>query len=337
MLGEPLLEVEQLETRFRSRRGAVQAVNGVSFTIAKGERLAIVGESGSGKSTMALSLLKLLPQSAQIVNGSVRLNGRDLMTLSDNDLRDVRGSAVGMVFQDPMSSLNPVIRVRDQMLPPIQKHMHLDRAAARTRAIELLTQVGIPDAESRLDAYPHELSGGMRQRVLIAMAMSCGPELIIADEPTTALDVTIQAQIVSLLKHLTEDTGISVMFVTHDFGLVARFAHTIAVMYAGRIVEYGPLESVFHRPQHPYTQALLRSIPAITGPKPDRLVQIEGAPPDLSALGSGCSFADRCSVVKARCLEQRPLLLERSPGHTAACWVGPQFTPLKETTRVAAA
>jgi peptide/nickel transport system ATP-binding protein len=233
----------------------------------------------------------------------------------------VRGKDVGVVFQDPMTSLNPVIRVRDQMVPPIQRHLGLNRDAATARAVELLGQVGIPDPARRISAYPHELSGGMRQRVLIAMALSGGPDLVIADEPTTALDVTIQAQIVALLKNLAENSGTSVLFVTHDFGLVARFAHTIAVMYAGRIVEYGPAERVFHRPEHPYTRALLESIPAITGEKPDRLTQIEGTPPDLARLGSGCSFAPRCSRTAQICREHRPDLTLREAQHTAACWV----------------
>jgi len=228
-----------------------------------------------------------------------------------------------MVFQDPMTSLNPVIRIRDQMVPPMRRHLGLDTEAALRRAVDLLQQVGIPDPAARVNAYPHELSGGMRQRVLIAMALSCGPDLIIADEPTTALDVTIQAQIVALLKQLSEDTGTAVLFVTHDFGLVARFAHTIAVMYAGRIVEHGPAREVFSHRHHPYTRALLRSIPTIAGVKPERLAQIEGAPPDMAHLSPGCAFLPRCPVALVKCAVERPDLLERAPGHSAACWAEP--------------
>jgi peptide/nickel transport system ATP-binding protein len=317
----PLLSVSGLQTEFSTRRGVVHAVNGVSFEMARGERLAVVGESGSGKSTLALALLQLLPPAGRIGAGSVELNGQDLLALSERELRDLRGKAVSMVFQDPMTSLNPVIRIRDQMVPPIRAHLGLDASAALSRAIDLLRQVGIPAPEARINAYPHELSGGMRQRVLIAMALSCGPDLIIADEPTTALDVTIQAQIVALLKRLSEETGTAILFVTHDFGLVARFAHTIAVMYAGRLVEYGPARQVFARQYHPYTGALLRSIPSITGPKPERLTQIDGAPPDLRLLGDGCPFMQRCPLAFDRCAEERPQLVERETGHAAACWI----------------
>ncbi len=333
---DPVLSVQGLTTSFASRRGEVEAVSEVSFSIARGERLAIVGESGSGKSTLALSLLKLLPRAGRISAGRVLLNGHDVIAMKEDELRHIRGKDVGVVFQDPMTSLNPVIRVRDQLVPPIRRHLGLSSGAATERAIDLLAQVGIPDPATRITAYPHELSGGMRQRVLIAMALSCGPDLVIADEPTTALDVTIQAQVVALLKNLAEHSGTSVLFVTHDFGLVARFAHTIAVMYAGRIVEYGPSERVFRRPEHPYTRALLESIPAITGAKPDQLTQIEGTPPDLARLGSGCSFAPRCTRTTDRCLNQRPDLTLREAEHVAACWVT-AASPSKERAVVAVA
>ncbi len=318
--GSTVLDVRGLKTRFRTGRGVVAAVNGVSFQIARGERLAVVGESGSGKSATALSLVQLLGPGGRVTAGSVSLNGRDLLRMSDGEWLAVRGKEVAMVFQDPATSLNPVLRVGDQLVPPMLRHLAIDTATARGRAIDLLRQVGIPDPDARIDAYPHELSGGMRQRVLIAMAVSCGPDLIIADEPTTALDVTIQAQIVALLKNLSEQTGTAVLFITHDFGLVARFAHTVAVMYAGRFVEFGPARQLFSDPRHPYTQALLRSIPTIAGPKPDRLTQIEGAPPDMAALGPGCPFAPRCPLAFDRCLVERPELVETSPGHSAACW-----------------
>ena len=316
----PLLRVSDLVTEFHARHGVVHAVNGVSFDMEPGERLAIVGESGSGKSAMAQSLLRLLPAAGKIVGGRVELDGQDLLTMNSKGLAEVRGGRVAMVFQDPMMSLNPVMTIKDQMIPPMRQHLGLSTQQAVDRAIELLGQVGIPDPASRLRAHPHELSGGMRQRVLIAMALSCKPELIIADEPTTALDVTIQAQIVALLKHLSEQTGTAVLFITHDFGLVARFAQKIAVMYGGRMVEFGKSVDVFGNPQHPYTRALLRSIPAIAGPKPDRLEQIDGAPPNMKALIPGCSFMPRCDLATAACGTRRPLLNEFEPGHSAACF-----------------
>ena len=236
-------------------------------------------------------------------------------------MNDIRGKEAAMVFQDPMTSLNPVIRVEEQIIPPMRRHLGISHDEARQRALELLRQVGIPDEERRLRAYPHELSGGMRQRVLIAIALSCKPDLILADEPTTALDVTIQAQIVSLLRHLADKTGAAVLFVTHDLGLVARFAQKVAVMYAGRFVEYGPIGEVFANPQHPYTKGLLSSIPSITGPKVARLTQIDGSPPDMRHPPQGCAFMPRCPVAIAACATSRRALTLRKPDHTAACWV----------------
>ena len=335
MVIDNALSVRDLETRFFTRRGVVQAVNGVSFDIAPGERMAVVGESGSGKTAMALSLLRLIPHPGKIVAGTVELNGRDILGLSERDLCQVRGNDVAMVFQDPMTSLNPVIKIRDQMVPLMRRHLNIDTKAAVDRSIELLNQVGIPDPESRIDSFAHELSGGMRQRVLIAMALSCHPSLIIADEPTTALDVTIQAQIVALLKGLSEETGTAVLFVTHDFGLVARFAHKVAVMYGGRIVEYGTTRELFANPQHPYTQGLLRSIPSISGEKPDRLQQIEGSPPDMRGLGHGCSFMPRCPMATGKCAIERPVLEERYPAHSVACWVEPTATKSQLPAKVA--
>lgn len=318
---QPLLSVRNLRAEFRTRYGTVHAVNDVSLDIAAGQRLAVVGESGSGKSAMALALLRLLPTVGRITGGSVELEGTDLLRMSDKQLGQVRGKDAAMVFQDPMTSLNPVMTLRDQMLPPMLRHLGIRATEAEARAVELLDQVGIPDAAARLGQYPHELSGGMRQRALIALALSCRPKLIIADEPTTALDVTIQAQIVALLKRLSQETGTAVLFITHDFGLVARFAHQIAVMYAGRIVENGPARSVFANPQHAYTRALLRSIPSITGERSTRLVQIDGAPPNMRALGPGCAFQARCPVATAQCSEELPVLTQRFLGHSAACWV----------------
>jgi peptide/nickel transport system ATP-binding protein len=316
-----VLRVRDLETRFFTKSGVVHAVNGVSFDLKHGERMAVVGESGSGKSVMAMSLMRLVAYPGRITGGEVELNGRSIMGLASKELNRVRGKEVAMVFQDPMTSLNPVLRIEEQIVPPMMRHLGLSAGEARERALELLRQVGISDESSRLRLYPHELSGGMRQRALIAIALSCKPDLILADEPTTALDVTIQAQIVSLLKQLAQDTGAAVLFVTHDLGLVARFAQKVAVMYAGRFVEYGAVRDIFSKPQHPYTRGLLGSIQPMSGPRQERLVHIDGAPPDMKALGSGCAFAARCPLVESRCWLERPELTERGTGHTAACFV----------------
>jgi peptide/nickel transport system ATP-binding protein len=320
--GPTLLSVKDLETRFFTRnRGVVNAVNGVTFNLRRGERMAIVGESGSGKSVMTMSLMRLVGHPGRIVNGSVQLDGEELLDLKEKALNKVRGRRIAMVFQDPMTSLNAVLRIGDQLMAPMIRHLGMNKAQARARAIGLLAQVGIPAPELRVDAYPHELSGGMRQRALIALALSCEPEVILADEPTTALDVTIQAQIITLLKKLAEETGVSIILVTHDLGLVARFAQTVAVMYAGRIVEMGPVMEIYRNPQHPYTRGLLESIPTTVGPKVERLSQIPGAPPDMSHIPDGCAFAPRCPVVARNCTLAIPPLLRRAPSHTAACWV----------------
>jgi peptide/nickel transport system ATP-binding protein len=316
-----VLRVRDLETKFFTKSGVVNAVNGVTFDLKRGQRMAVVGESGSGKSVMAMSLLRLVSYPGRIVNAEIEINGRSIMDLSSGELNQVRGKEVAMVFQDPMTSLNPVMRIEDQMVPPMMRHLGLSQHDARLRALDLLRLVGISDEASRLRLYPHELSGGMRQRVLISIALSCKPDLILADEPTTALDVTIQAQIVALLKQLAEDAGAAVLFVTHDLGLVARFAQTVAVMYAGRFVEYGPVREVFARPQHPYTRGLISSIPPLAGPRQERLAQIDGAPPDMKKLGEGCAFLARCPLATNRCASQRPPLSMRGPQHVAACWV----------------
>lgn len=318
---DTVLEVRDLETRFFTQTGVVQAVNGVSFDLGRGERMAIVGESGSGKSAMAMSLVRLLAWPGRVTGGSVKLAGRALETLSEAQMNGIRGSAVGTIFQDPMSSLDPVMRVGDQMVPPIMRHLKLGRREARQEAIRWLDKVGIPDAARRIDAFPFEMSGGMRQRVMIAMALSCKPRLVIADEPTTALDVTIQAQIVELLKTLTAETGTAMLFITHDLGLVARFAHRVAVMYAGRIVEIGPTATVFREPRHPYTQSLLRTIPPVSGDRQARLLQIPGFPPDMKAPPPGCAFAERCPAAHERCGAEIPALGRRGTGHAAACWL----------------
>jgi peptide/nickel transport system ATP-binding protein len=320
MTPEPLLSVRDLGVHFFTPRGTVHAVNGVSFDLQPGERMAIVGESGSGKSVTAMSLMRLIGHPGRMVSGSVRFKGRDLAAMSPKELNAVRGKEISMVFQDPMTSLNPVLRVDDLMLEPINRHLGLKGQEARDYAAGLLAQVGIPDPSARMRSYPHELSGGMRQRVLIAMALSCKPDLLIADEPTTALDVTIQAQIVALLRNLSENMGVAVLFVTHDLGLVARFADRIAVMYAGRIQEYGPVRSIFRKPLHPYTKGLLRSTPAIAGDRVRRLAQIDGAPPDMKVLPVSCAFAPRCPSAMDICTTLAPAMETVEPEHGVACW-----------------
>ena len=325
---EPLLEVRDLAVEFATKRGVVRAVDGVSFDVRPGERLAIVGESGSGKSVLAMSLLQLVSYPGRVTRGSACLDGQDLLALKGGALRAIRGSTVTMVFQDPMSALNPVMRIADQILAPLRRHLGLDSTSARAHAIDVLTRSGIPDAVHALDAYPHELSGGMRQRVLLAMALACRPRLLIADEPTTALDVTVQAQVVALLKEASDQQNMAVIFITHDMGLVARFADRVAVMYAGRIVEVGAARRVFADPEHPYTRALIASIPAMRGERTARLQAIDGTPPDLANLPVGCAFAPRCVSRVARCAEERPVLESREAGHLAACLV-----PMEEVSR----
>jgi peptide/nickel transport system ATP-binding protein len=316
-----LLQVRDLHTHFLTESATVRAVNGVSFDIRRGERLAIVGESGSGKSAMAMSLIQLIAYPGKIVSGSVLLEDRELVGMRDKELNQIRGKEVGTVFQDPMSSLDPVMRISDQMIMPIRMHLKLGVKEARRVAIDWLSRVGIPDASKRIDSYPFEMSGGMRQRIMIAMALSCNPKLIVADEPTTALDVTIQAQIVQLLKDLTETTGTAMMFITHDLGLVARFAQKVAVMYAGKIVEYGTVEELFAHPKHPYTQSLLKTIPKISGEKSGRLLHIGGFPHDMKNEIVGCSYKERCSAAMSRCHKEAPPLLEREGGQLSACWL----------------
>ena len=316
----PVLRVEDLQVHFMTPGSPVRAVNGVSFDLYPGERIAIVGESGSGKSAMAMSLIQLLAYPGRVVKGKILLEGRDLAAMSERDLNGIRGSQVGTIFQDPMSSLDPVMRVSDQLVPPIMRHLGLSRTEAREVAIRWLDKVGIPDAEGRIDAYPFEMSGGMRQRVMIAMALCCNPRLVIADEPTTALDVTIQAQIVELLKDLTAETGTAMIFITHDLGLVARFANKVGVMYAGRLVEFGTASDLFAAPRHPYTQSLLRTIPKVAGERRDRLLQIPGFPPDMRQAPAGCAFKERCLAAMDRCADDMPELEERTTGHLSACW-----------------
>ena len=317
----PLLEVKDLHTEFRTGAGVVRAVDGVSYAVEQGETVAIVGESGSGKSVGALSILRLIPDPpGRITRGEVLFLGRDLMQLPDAQMRDVRGSDIGMVFQEPMTSLNPVLSVGRQITETVEQHSRVDRAAARKRAIELLGLVGIADPARRLKQYPHELSGGMRQRVMIAIAIACDPKLIIADEPTTALDVTIQAQILELMNGLTRRLNAALIIITHNLGVVARYASRVNVMYAGRIVESGPATAIYHNPRHPYTMALLQSVPRLDRPRRARLDPVDGQPPDLTHLDEGCAFRPRCRFAVDACAKAKPPLEPVAPtGHRSAC------------------
>jgi len=318
----PLLEVRDLRTEFRTGAGVVRAVDGVSYTVDPGETVAVVGESGSGKSVGALSILRLIPSPpGRVVGGEVLFGGRDIMKLSDAAMREVRGGEIGMVFQEPMTSLNPVLTIGRQITEMLEQHRGTERAAAEKRAEELLGLVGIADAKRRLKQYPHQLSGGMRQRVMIAIAIACDPKLIIADEPTTALDVTIQAQILELMQKLTHQLGVALIVITHNLGIVARYAHRVNVMYAGRIVESGPAAAIYHNPHHPYTMALLKSVPRLDRPRQARLDPIEGQPPDLTRLDRGCSFRPRCRfAIDACAVSAPPLEPVGAPGQLAACF-----------------
>ncbi|HEX3991402.1 MAG TPA: ABC transporter ATP-binding protein [Acetobacteraceae bacterium] len=318
----PLLDISDLHTEFRTGAGVVRAVDGVSYTVDAGETVAVVGESGSGKSVTALSVLRLIPDPpGRITAGSVSFAGRDLLTLSEPEMREIRGGEIGMVFQEPMTSLNPVLTVGRQITETLEQHRRLDHATAAKRAEALLVQVGIAEPVRRLKQYPHQLSGGMRQRVMIAIALACDPKLIIADEPTTALDVTIQAQILELMKALTRDRGIALIIITHNLGVVARYADRVNVMYAGRIVECGPAAEIYHEPRHPYTVALLRSVPRLDRPRQARLDPVEGQPPDLTRLDGGCAFRPRCRLADEACAVARPALTPvGSDGHFAACF-----------------
>jgi len=321
---QPLLRVQDLKTHFHTRDGVVRAVDGVSFDVMPGETLAIVGESGCGKSVTAMSILRLLPMPpARIAGGRIEFEGRNLLELSEPEMRKVRGNAISMIFQEPMTSLNPVLSIGRQISEALVLHRGMTEKAALVRAAEMLRKVRIPEAERRLAQYPHELSGGMRQRVMIAMALACGPRLLIADEPTTALDVTIQAQILELMHELRDETGASVILITHDLGVVAEIAHRVVVMYAGRKVEEAPIGELFAAPRHPYTRGLLGSMPHLgdsvneTG---KRLVEIPGMVPSLKDPAPGCLFAPRCTNATERCSREVPPLELHAPGHWAACW-----------------
>ena len=316
--------------RFQLGDDTIHAVNRVSFHVDEGETLAIVGESGSGKSASVLSCLRLIPEPpGQITRGEVWFEGRDLLKLDDADLRMVRGKGIAIVFQDPHTSLTPVLTIGRQVSEAIELHLKMNRRRARDRSVEFLELVGIPDARRRLDDYPHQFSGGMRQRSMIATALSCNPRLLIADEPTTALDVTIQAQILDLVRRMKEAFGMAMIWITHDLGVVAGLADRVAVMYAGQIVEEGPVKQLFSSPQHPYTRGLLGSIPHPDQVKGERLTSIEGQPPDLLTLSKGCPFYKRCTYHKDKCLSDNPPLLDVGPNQQAACWVDPETRRLR--------
>jgi peptide/nickel transport system ATP-binding protein len=314
-----LLEIRDLHVSFATRDGTVHAVDGVSLAVDRGRTLGVVGESGSGKSVTALTVMGLTRLPNATISGQVLLDGVDLLALPTDELRRVRGKRVAMIFQDPLSSLHPLYKVGWQIVEAIQAHERVSEKAARARALEALTEVGLPNARDRLSSYPHELSGGMRQRVMIAMALVLDPEILIADEPTTALDVTVQAQILDLVRALQEEHGTAVVLITHDLGVIAETAHEVAVMYAGRVAELGPLAQVLDTPQHPYTWGLLQSLPGAETSREEPLHPIEGTPPSLISVPSGCPFHPRCPYVMPVCPRKEPALLESGPGHTVAC------------------
>jgi peptide/nickel transport system ATP-binding protein len=321
----PLLEVEGLKTWFFTVDGVTRAVDGVSYRVGRGETLAVVGESGCGKSVTALSIMRLVASPpGRIVGGSIRFDGRDLLSISEAEMRDIRGNEISMIFQEPMTSLNPVLSIGRQVAEALVVHQGLDRQAAETRAVELLRLVQIPEPERRAKQFPHQLSGGMRQRVMIAMALACQPKLLIADEPTTALDVTIQAQILDLMRELKSRTGAAIILITHDLGVVAEMAERVVVMYAGRKVEEAPVKALFARPLHPYTRGLLASVPrlgsSLTGGKRHRLSEIAGVVPNLRDEIPGCAFAPRCAHATERCRAESPMLENAGADHLVACF-----------------
>jgi peptide/nickel transport system ATP-binding protein len=317
-----LLEIENLQTHFRTPDGINRAVDGLSLRIEAGQTLAIVGESGCGKSVTAMSVLRLIPEPPGKIAGRIAFNGRNLLKLSDAEMRDIRGNEISMIFQEPMSSLNPVLTIGRQIREPLRLHQRLDRAAAEKRAVEMLALVGIPEPQRRVNEYSHQMSGGMRQRVMIAMALACNPKLLIADEPTTALDVTVQAQILDLMRELKQRVGAAIMLITHDLGVVAEVAEHVVVMYAGRKVEEAPARQLFARPRHPYTQGLLGAVPklgsSLTGDK-QRLAEIPGLVPSLKNRIQGCVFASRCPRATDICRQAAPKLQDKAPGHWVAC------------------
>jgi oligopeptide transport system ATP-binding protein len=317
-----LLQVKDLRTHFFTDEGVVRAVDGISYDVQEGETMGLVGESGCGKSVSALSILRLIPSPpGKIVGGEVWFDGQDLLKVDEEEIRHVRGNRIAMIFQEPMTSLNPVLTIGRQITEALELHLKMHRNAANHRAVELLEMVGIPEGHSRLDDYPHQFSGGMRQRVMIAMALSCNPKLLLADEPTTALDVTIQAQILEIMARLSREFGTAVIIITHNLGVVARYADRVNVMYAGKIVESGSAREIYGHPRHPYTLGLLRSVPRLDEARRDKLVPIEGLPPDLANIPPGCSFYPRCAYRIDRCRQEEPPLMLVDEKHYAACWV----------------
>jgi len=316
-----LLRIQDLRTQFSTSSGIVKAVDGVTYDVEEGETVAVVGESGCGKSVTALSIMRLVAEPAgKIVGGKIMFQDQNLLDLDIEEMRNIRGRDIAMVFQEPMTSLNPVLTIGMQLTETLLQHLDITEEAANARAEELLGLVGISDAKRRLAQYPHNLSGGMRQRVMIAMALSCEPKLIIADEPTTALDVTIQAQILELMKDLTRRLGVALIIITHNLGVVARYANRVNVMYAGRIIERGDAKEIYHNPKHPYTLGLLRSVPRLDQPRGERLIPIDGQPPDLTRLDDGCAFRPRCTFATERCAKEKPPLEDLGDGHLTACW-----------------
>ena len=319
-----ILDVQGLETQFRTREGLVHAVNGVSFHLGEGETLGIVGESGCGKSVTVLSMLRLIPSPpGKVTAGTALYQDKDLLKMSDEEIRHIRGAQISMIFQDPMTSFNPVLTIGRQLTEPLETHQGMTKQQALERAAEMLRMVGIPNANDRLNDYPHQFSGGMRQRAMIAMALSCNPQILIADEPTTALDVTIQAQITDLAKRLRDEIGMAMIWITHDLGIIAGLADRVAVMYAGYIIEESPVRRLYANPLHPYTLGLLGSIPRLDLGSKKRLSSIEGIPPVLYEIPTGCPFAPRCHYAVEHCLTENPTLIQIEAGHRTACWVDP--------------
>jgi len=318
--GNVVLDVQDLRTYFRTRWGTVKAVDGVSFTLDRGETLGIVGESGCGKSVTMLSLMRLIPiPPGREVGGKIILDGEDLLQLTEKEMTDIRGRKIALIVQDPMTSLNPVFSIGNQVVEAIKLHQNLPKKSLMASALDVLRKVNIPAAETRMRDYPHQMSGGMRQRVVGAMGISCQPQVLIADEPTTSLDVTIQAQYLALLNEIKRESDVALLFITHDFGIVAKMCDRVAVMYAGRIVEMGGVRDIFNHPAHPYTEALMASVPKMEEDV-DRLYSIDGQPPTLHDLPPGCSFATRCQYVMERCREEYPPQIEAREGHISACW-----------------
>lgn len=327
-----LLEVKDLRTSFSTHAGEVQAVRGVTFHLDRGEALGIVGESGCGKSVTMMSIMRLLSDNGKLVSGEIYFNGKDLSTAKEKEMESIRGNDIGMIFQDPMTSLNPVFTVGDQLVEPLMKHRKVSKKQAWNQAIKMLELVGIPSPENRMKQYPHEFSGGMRQRVMIAMSLICEPKLIIADEPTTALDVTIQAQILDLMKDLKEKLNTSIILITHDLGVVADLCTRINVMYGGIVVETGTTEDIFYRGRHPYTWGLLNSVPNPKSDVKEKLQPIEGQPPDLLKPPVGCPFVARCKYAMKVCLQKQPPLFDIAEGHKAACWLCHENAPKVESS-----